>query len=351
MKTSSFPISGTPPSYESKQNYTNEAANRSLEMEVHSNRRAKKQLLFEDNNKAIAPQTPCVSKRVGVIDISDSDEDADQGRGRTSEHDEKDGHEEMMISFTPTTKRKRPSNVVNSDSENDEDDDVPISTLKKLNRSESPKNDFENSQAPPVRRRIRTLREAGETSQGIPTIKDTDSDHSLSKDVGSESDSEGESLGGFIVHDDDDVEGDKDDGDINYKDIISMFQRSKDCTSGWELEGQMLAAFGKDPVLCMKAVCVIYRQQTADEKVSKEAIHINGRGFSKFDALSGCQLGEFLTGGDPKGDVKVSVEQLLQHDAMGVDLCRKFALHYSKQLFMIYQSREDPFFRCSETKE
>ena len=52
----------------------------------------------------------------------------------------------------------------------------------------------------------------------------------------------------------------------------------------WEFEADMLAAFGKDPKLCMKAVCALYRQQTSVEQLSKGALLSNQRGFNKFDA-------------------------------------------------------------------
>lgn len=55
-------------------------------------------------------------------------------------------------------------------------------------------------------------------------------------------------------------------------------------------------------------------------------------------------LGDFLTEGDPEGDLKKSVEELQEHDPKAVELCRTLATHYSKQLFEIYQNKEDPFF-------
>lgn len=52
----------------------------------------------------------------------------------------------------------------------------------------------------------------------------------------------------------------------------------------------------------------------------------------------------FLTDGDSQGDVTKSVEELQKYDPKAIELCRKFATHYSKQLFEIYKSKEDPFF-------
>lgn len=61
-------------------------------------------------------------------------------------------------------------------------------------------------------------------------------------------------------------------------------RRKKAWNRKWDLEGDMLADFGKDLELCMRAVCAIYRQQTADEKASQGTRYRNGRGFNQFDA-------------------------------------------------------------------
>lgn len=65
---------------------------------------------------------------------------------------------------------------------------------------------------------------------------------------------------------------------------------------------------------------------------------------SYIPCVSGTHLGEFLTDGDPKGDLVKSVEELKEHNRNGVEECRRLANHYSKQLFKIYESRDDPFF-------
>lgn len=73
------------------------------------------------------------------------------------------------------------------------------------------------------------------------------------------------------------------DEDMDFGKILSKIQRSK-TNMKWEFEADMLAAFGKDPELCMKAVCALYRQQTSEEQMSKGALLSNQRGFNKFDA-------------------------------------------------------------------
>lgn len=231
-----------------------------------------------------------------------------------------DAREENILIF-PTPKRKRASNVVNSDTESD-DDNVPISKLKWMHLQEklpeivgSDLNDCSVTDTisvgnnvmdiiTPPRRRLVTLRkfegkggagrnnlsQASETKyhQRIPTREDVEDEDS--EEAGSES--EGESLGGFIVessdvsHADDASSESQDvsDDNVDFDEILSKLQRNKDHKSEWEFEADMLAAFGKDIELCMKAVCALYRQQTSEEKLSKETFYYNGRGFSKLDA-------------------------------------------------------------------
>jgi hypothetical protein len=68
--------------------------------------------------------------------------------------------------------------------------------------------------------------------------------------------------------------------------------------------------------------------------------------FSEISVLSyrGSALAEFLTDGDPGGGLKKSVTELQEYDPKAVQLCRRLATHYSKQLFEIYKNKEDPLF-------
>lgn len=133
------------------------------------------------------------------------------------------------------------------------------------------------------------------------------------------------------------------DEDMNFSKILSQIQRRKDHME-WEFEADMLAAFGKDSELCMKAVCALYKQQTSEEQMSRGTLYSNQRGFSKFDAHRGSTLAEFLTHGDPRGGLKKSVKELQEHDPKAVEMCRTLAIRYSKQLYQIYRNKEDPFF-------
>lgn len=51
--------------------------------------------------------------------------------------------------------------------------------------------------------------------------------------------------------------------------------------------------------------------------------------------------------GGSYGPIKKTVEDLEKYDPGGSDFCDKLARRYSKQLFMIYQNKEDPCFHPS----
>ncbi|KAI9096766.1 hypothetical protein K1719_025945 [Acacia pycnantha] len=296
------------------------------------------------------------------------------------------------VQFSATCKRKRARNVVTSDSESDDDDDnVPISQQKRMQQflkvspdqvrrhsnelvtATSPMDDQANGTVTHRRRLVRRGKCAIKSQQdkkfsrgpsedkheqSIPLNEETNDDE-LEEDS---SDNEEGSLGGFIVRDDDASEDtsnkphdasdsgvgfnsqDESDEDLNFEDILSQIQRNKIAKRKWEFEGDMLAAIGKDPQLCMKAVCALYRQQTSEERTMKGSLHYNGRGFNNVDAFRGSTLAEFITDGDPRGDAKKTVKELEEYDARGVETCRTMALRYSKQLFEIYNNKEDPFF-------
>lgn len=295
----------------------------------------------------------------------------------TDNNDEEDvdNYNEALLSFS-TPKRKRASNVVTSDSESS-DDNIPISSVKRRHLEERIQDQvesepngglgtasvIENVSVTSPRRRLVRLRKCGgrggaqgnsnqtsetKNGQGILSNKDVEDDEP--EEVGSES--EGESLGGFIVNSSDGSESNDAssesssvaDDDVNFDEILSTLQRNKDQNAKWEFETDMLAAFGKDAELCMKAVCALYRQQTSEEKISKGSLYYNSRGFSKFDAFRGSNLAEFLTGGDPNGDLTVTAEELEKRDPQAIETCRTFASRYSKQLFEIYKNKEDLFF-------
>ncbi|EES00045.1 RNA polymerase-associated protein LEO1 [Sorghum bicolor] len=133
------------------------------------------------------------------------------------------------------------------------------------------------------------------------------------------------------------------DGEVDYKDVMASIGRKKKAKE-WDYEADMLAAFGEHPELCLKAVCAIYRKQTEDEQVEKASLVHNKQGFSHKDAPRGSRIAEFLLDGDRVGPVKKTVSDLDDYDHYAFEFCRKVASHYSKQLFAIYQNKEDPYF-------
>ncbi|OMO75961.1 hypothetical protein CCACVL1_15968 [Corchorus capsularis] len=429
VQSAGTPLSDTP--------YRNSTSGEGDYIRVQNNKWVRRHLAFQEQrclNKQMAPSTPTCAKpdSVCIIDIHDSDDELDlapsmvkqeSGKGNISTNYESEGTacnenetrtigdqnpEEKVGGYADSVhKRRRASNMVTSDTESD-DDNVPISKLRRMQYEQVVPNQFKSCTVgatpigiddgritvTPRKRRLVSLRQSegrtrvkncsskktsdNEFCKSIPTTEDLDDDDS--EEVGS--DTEGDSLDGFIVDDSDvadgengcsESKGDSDcmndhsgsedvssrssaysgsessDDEVNLGMILSKLKRNKDKKSDWKFEGELLAAFGKDPELCMKAVCALYRKQTSDEKVSKSTFIHNQRGFSKPDAPRGCSLGEFLTDGDPQGDLKKSVKELQEYNPKGVELCRHLATRYSKQLFTIYHNKEDPYFQSSKT--
>ncbi|WOL08293.1 hypothetical protein Cni_G17046 [Canna indica] len=294
----------------------------------------------------------------------------------------------------PTPKKKRVCRVVTSDNEEEDgDDNMPIAKL--LRRSEGVvEEDIESrdivEDMAPSRRRLVLLRELYRSDSAVkgksppnpstPSAKGTTSrnkattrrkldylDNSDDDDEKEESngkkdvddaisDSDGESLGGFIVSESDSPESGSSSenslsveevgSDLDLDNVLADIRRDRG-TKTWEYEADMLASFSKDHELCMKAVCALYRQQTSDEQSIKGTLLLNKRGFNKIDAHRGSMIAEFLTDGDPSGPLKKTIQDLKNYDSKALDYCHKFATRYSKQLFSIYQNKEDPFFRPS----
>ncbi|KAI3508359.1 hypothetical protein L1887_23365 [Cichorium endivia] len=296
--------------------------------EFHS--KVRKCLPFEKDgffNMKIAPSTPGFTPlpSSSVIDISDEDDD------------NKDGFKVCI------TKRKRSSNIITSDDEtSDDDDNAPICTLIKKDYVNEFKEDV-------TRQPLKRLKKSEDKNNYDDiTIVLNKTGNSSSED---EDDEDDESLSGFIVESSESESGsgescdESEDGLNEYKETLNKIKRKKDLKLKWDLEGDMLADFGKDPELCMKAVCALYRQQTADEKAGKVTIYYNERGFSQPDAKRASKLAEFLTDGDSGGDLNKTVEELKEYDSKGIKLCIHLATKYSKQLFEIYQKKEDKYFR------
>lgn len=66
--------------------------------------------------------------------------------------------------------------------------------------------------------------------------------------------------------------------------LAPIVKRKKD-NQKWESYADMLAEFEKDPELCLKAVCALYRQQTCVRKSPLGLPFSSNQGFDKSDAL------------------------------------------------------------------
>lgn len=299
----------------------------------------------------ISASTP-KRKRMSAVVMSDSEDAEDEPKERFSnelsralKHDgtmrsgDSSPGENWISASTP--KRKRMSTVVMSDGEDAKDEPKEIATeeikKKKLkaieDRQSSSSNysladysneDDEKVSRMPSRRHLIPLSQLREgrgggklTSPGdssapmfssgaqesssagnegnarqrlkFPTVKGTENDDEDAES--SESESEGDSLDGFIA---DESSGSDEEvcetpseqevsSDSSTGHVFSRIRQEKSSMK-WEYEGDMLASFGKDPVICMKAVCALYRQQTADEKSVRGTLLTNNRGFNRIDA-------------------------------------------------------------------
>ncbi|XWS50406.1 hypothetical protein CRYUN_Cryun12cG0084900 [Craigia yunnanensis] len=379
--TGNLQLAGTPFSDTPYKHFTSDEG----DYRVQSSKRVKRHLAFQEErspSKPMAPSTPAGAKpaSVSIIDIHDSDDEPDLAYNQipsTSKEGNRDGNisancefegtvgsenetwtigdqnqEEKVdicadnVRFVSAPKRKRASNIVTSDTESDNDDNVPIGKLRRMRCEEvvpdqtsikskgclvaaaSPGIDNVRGTLTPRKRRLVSLRQSegkvqncssrktseSKCCKGIPTTEDVEDDDP--EEIGS--DSESESLNGFIVNDSDVADGengcsesqdgsdcnnadsgqedvssgsnsysgseDVSDYEVDFDVILSQLKRNKDHKSDWKFEGELLAAFGKDLELCMKAVCALYRQQTSGEKLCKATLCQNQRGFSKFDA-------------------------------------------------------------------
>ncbi|KAI7750598.1 hypothetical protein M8C21_019389 [Ambrosia artemisiifolia] len=325
----------------------------------------RKRLSFEEGEcpNKLGPSTPGVGQSTfhGVIDTNDGDDNTNEiskvknlrkcdgltksqcsSENTTNlEHPDEEHTDEFAanLSNTRSAKRKRAANIVTSDDEDSYDDNAPICTLKTQHNSQVSTDSEEEVK--------------DKSSIDLFGTFSSSEDEEYNDGI-DESESEGGSLDGFIVDSSGSLSNcdseSSDSTDVSedalneYKATLDMIGRKKISNMKWDLEGDMLSDFGKDPALCMSAVCAVYRQQTADEQASKETIYRNKRGFSQADAWRASKLADFLMDGDSNGDLKKTVEELKQYDSEGIKLCRKLATTYSNQLFQIYQNKEDPYF-------
>ncbi|XP_020156604.1 uncharacterized protein [Aegilops tauschii subsp. strangulata] len=135
------------------------------------------------------------------------------------------------------------------------------------------------------------------------------------------------------------------DNEETIEDLMARIRGKRNAKSkDWKIEAEMLSAFDEHPELRLKAVCALYRMQTEEEQAEKATIIHNKKGFSQIDAPRGSRVAQFLLDGDAAGPLKKTAQDLEKYDRRALEFCHKMAFRYSKQLFAIYQKKEDPYF-------
>ncbi|KAM0929075.1 hypothetical protein ACQ4PT_001852 [Festuca glaucescens] len=312
---------------------------------------------LEDDDVSI---TPGGKNRAGARVISDSeDDDGDENDG---------GHGNQEVGVARS--RKRALRGI-SDSECEEGDDgghgnqeVGVASSRKralrgVSDSESEEDDcelyeMEGYSTPATGRLTRLVKSQSKRRRPARRVLELvePKDHEQSEDGSEEEDSMDE-----FIDDSDCSENSSDsagessaelevsDNEPNYEQIMDRIRGKKNAKNKeWETEAEMLSAFDDYRELTLKAVCAIYRQQTEEEQAEKATIVHNRRGFSQIDAPRGSRIAQFLLDGDASGTLKKTAQDLKKYDRYGLQFCHKMAFRYSKQLFAIYQSKEDPYF-------
>ncbi|KAI3893090.1 hypothetical protein MKX03_035880 [Papaver bracteatum] len=185
------------------------------------------------------------------------------------------------------------------------------------------------------------------SSDSDNAVNELDDEEEMADAIDSEND--GVSLGGFMESECENSSSDSDDtvNKLDIGQVIEIIKRNRNKESEWQTEDDMLSSLEEDPDLCMKAVCALHRQQLTKGKSVKSSLHNRNRRFSvfsKFVALRGSEMAEFLTDNNPKGDLKKSAKELEAFIPEGLEDCKALARFYSNELFIIYQNHEDPFF-------
>ncbi|TVU22914.1 hypothetical protein EJB05_32650 [Eragrostis curvula] len=348
---------------------------------------------LEDDDVSVTPRG---KKRAAALVVSSDSEDedvnaGDPGRAKddgnakeddmpsrkralrgVSDSEEEDGNDGVHVAGS-----KCPSHLVVTDTESDDEDDrIPICQVLKKIRKDRLNEDADYDELGEAKgcstsatrrsarsvknqskkgRAVRRMLHFGESDESEGSDDDDDDNDDMGDFINDENSPERASGSAEESCSETNVSGasgpneelspkpQKSDSEINYADVIASIGRKKK-TKDWKLEGEMLAAFEKHPELCLKAVCALYRRQTEDEQRQKATFVHNKEGFSQIDARRASWIAEFLLDGDPYGPLKKTVQDLESYDRYALNFCRKVASRYSKQLFAIYQSQEDPHF-------
>uniref|UniRef100_A0A0E0BZ54 Uncharacterized protein n=1 Tax=Oryza meridionalis TaxID=40149 RepID=A0A0E0BZ54_9ORYZ len=300
----------------------------------------------------------------GVRDDGNEDEGVTRSRKRAlrgiSDNEDEDEDEDGVDG----------ARVVATEIESSDDDMIPIrEVVKKMRKERASKGgggfgETKGSSTPATRRSARLAKGQPKRAQSarrvLNFVEPKDCEESAS-----DSD-EDDDLDDFIINDSDCSENsanyaepeesdasapsegssselEESDNEIDYKDVMACIGRKRNAKE-WKYEAEMLSAFAAHPELCLKAVCALYRKQTKDEQEVKATILHNKQGFNQIDAARGSSIAEFLLDGDTFGPLKKTVHDLEQYDRYALEFCHKLSARYSKQLFSIYQNKEDPYF-------
>ncbi|KAF8643631.1 hypothetical protein HU200_066687 [Digitaria exilis] len=343
---------------------------------------------LEDDDVSATPGG--TNRRAAARVVTSDSEDEDHGELGSANKDDVDGHEgggvtasrkrglcaisgsddENVTEVVPVVASNAASRVSAPQIESGDDDDddmVPICQVLKKMRKEREDDADDGSpeargcSAPTTRRSARLLRnqlkgelasrqvnnfvepKEYEDSEDDMDV-DADMDGFINDDDSSENASDQSDASDTPVLNEESSEG-PEESDIvaDYTSVMARIGRKKKAED-WKFEGDMLAAFAEHPELRLKAVCALYRKQTQEEQLEKAALIHNGEGFNHIDARRGSHIAEFLLDGDRDGPLKKTISDLEEYDPYALGFCHKVAKNYSKQLFAIYQNKEDPDF-------
>lgn len=91
----------------------------------------------------------------------------------------------------------------------------------------------------------------------------------------------------------------------------------------------------KGDLIAMRAVCALFRQQTADERQSEATRHLNARGFSAAHAKAGSELAKWMSAGADDGIFRRRVGGMMRVGGKlvsRIEMCRHLAEVYRGQL-------------------
>jgi len=101
---------------------------------------------------------------------------------------------------------------------------------------------------------------------------------------------------------------------------------------------QIKALLSDNPMAAMRAICAIFRYQTAYEKKCKHTVNLNGVGFRANHAKAGTELAMWMTDGNFDGKMRRRVGGMTTYrgeKVCRVWLCKEIAGWYSEQLTSI----------------